>query len=452
MNHSMKRLRQTVAAILLAATASASGGCNTMSRLIPGHRPQMAQTVSDPARTREILRQERQLAWVAVREGKAPAGYSARDALALSEAEQALDQQAVWASRPVAGRATFADLPRSYWWYLFVDPAMWSKGPLAMDRAMLPGFYAAMMNAFDRTLVDAAPATASANGTAALAGAPAALVAKAILADEYVAMHQLVTLGVFSKHGAEPQGFIAAPATFEIAPLHDPDVTHREHLAASLAEMRAEGLAAWNADLQKEKSKDPVSPWLTPVLEGVADINPHSKPTHLVFERGREGDPDFAQFLRASTSYAPGEARNWVAQWLAAYDLEQRTQTSNLSSASYFDALASRGEPSEAMLAMVRPACRLVRRLQVSHVFAAGGDRLDTRLLLNKLLLANGMPPTVIRDPSLFAGRAPVDVLAREVIAGQRRFQDLVGELAAREVAQMAPMEQQMMMSTASRM
>lgn len=436
MKHSMKRMRQTAAALLLAATATASGGCNTMSRLLPGRRAAMAHTTVDPVRTREVLRQQRQLAWVAVRDGKQPAGYTAADALALSEAEQMLDGDTVWASRPAPGRATFADLPRSYWWYLFVDPAMWSQGPLAVDRAQLPGFYAAMMNAFERTLVDAAPPSPSANLTASLAGAPAAMMAKAILADDYVAMHQLVTLGVFDKRGAETQGFVSAPTTFTIAPLHDPDVTHREQLSASLAEMRAEGLAAWNADLQKERSKDPVSPWLSSVLEGVADINPHSKPTHLLFERERDakGNAMFAQWLRASNSFAPGEARNWVSQWLAAYDAEQRA-ASALSSAAYLDALAAPGEPGEAMLAMVRPACRLVRRLQVSHVFAAGGDRLDTRLLLNKLLLSNGMPPTVIRDPSLFAGRAPVDVLAREVIAGQRRFQDLVAELAAREAA-----------------
>jgi hypothetical protein len=84
---------------------------------------------------------------------------------------------------------------------------------------------------------------------------------------------------------------------------------------------------------------------------------------------------------------------------------------------------------------MVRPICRLVRRLQVSHVFAAGGARLDTRLLLNKLLLQQGLPPAIVKDPSFFAGRAPVDAMAREVVAGQRRYQMLVAELAAREAA-----------------
>lgn len=440
MTHSMMRLRKVLAALSLAATASTAGGCSFVSRFVPGmDRPQMARKMMDPARTRDALRTQRKIAWAALREGKALEGYSAADALALSEAEQALDAQASWVSRPAAGRASFADLPRSYWWYLFVDPAMWSEGPLAIDRRELPGFYAAMMHAFDQTLADASAPGSMASGTATLAGAPAAMVARALGADDYMTMHQLVTLGVFSAKagGAEPQGFLAEPAMFEIAPLHDPDVTHRELLSQSLAEMRAEGLAAWNPDVQKAKSEDPVSPWFAAVLEGVADINPHSKPAHLVYVRGRDADgaPQFAQYLRAANSYAPGEARNWTAQWFAAYDTEMRGITSGLSPASYYDALAAAGEPSEAMLAMVRPVVRLVRRLQVSHVFAAGGARLDTRLLLNKLLMQQGLPPAIVKDPTFFAGRAPVDAMAREIIAGQRRFQMLVTELAAREAA-----------------
>jgi len=88
---------------------------------------------------------------------------------------------------------------------------------------------------------------------------------------------------------------------------------------------------------------------------------------------------------------------------------------------------------------MVRPVARLIRRLQVSHVFAAGNEQLNTRLLLDKLLVAQGLPPAVIADASLFAGRAPIDHLAREVIRGQLRFQALVTELTARDATRTAP-------------
>jgi len=467
------RLRRTLAAVLLATTATTAAGCGVLRKVMPGGgAPALdAMQMADHARARDALRDKRARAALALRDGRR-ADYSAADALALSTAEQALDGAAAWTARPAPGRATFADLPRKHWWYLFVEPAQWAKGPLVVDRERSPGFYAAMMNAFDQVLAAAPSAAAGAAATggyglaaagytpaagamyastgpvyaAAAAATTAAATAiggvtGALGVDDYLAMHQLVSLGVFAKADGRPeaQGFVTAPMTYAIAPLHDPDATSRDQLARSLAEMKAEGLAGWNPEFQRMASNDALTPWLAALLDGVTDVNPHSKPAKLVFaaERGIHGEAMFAQWLRASNSFAPGEARTWVAQWLAAYADEQKATSSYLTGASYLDALNAI-EPSEAMLAAVRPVCRLIRRLQVTHVFASASERLDTRLLLNKLLVAQGLPPAVIRDASLFAGRAPLDALAREVIDGQKQFQRLVIELAAREAAPVA--------------
>lgn len=437
------QIRRALSALLLAATiggAAASGGCGAIRRAVPWLGDEPAAAAGDPIQRRDELRERRQRAALALHEGRgrrADAEFTARDAIALSQAEQMIDAAVAWTGAPVPGKAQLADLPRKHWWYLFVEPALWARGPLAVDREAHPGYYAAMMHAFERALVGgpAVPLAAlapSAPGGSAPARAP-------LGPDEYAALHGLVTLGVFDgpRGRPEPQGFAAAPMMFSVAALHDPEAARRDRLEAALGELKAEGVAGWSPDLQRELSRDPIQAWVAPLLESVADVNPHGKPARLVYAKGpaQAGAADFALWLRAATSYRAGEARSWVAQWLAAYEAERRQLSGALSGAAYLDALAAAGEPGEAMLAALRPVCRLIRRLEVSHAFAAGGARLHVRLLLNKLLLDQQLPPAVIEDATSFAGRLPLEQLAREVIRGQRRFQLLVGELAARERA-----------------
>lgn len=440
-------MRRVLATLLLATTA-ASGGCGAIRRVVPWMSGETrSAAAADPIQLRDALRDKRQRAARSLRDGGAAGEFTAADAIALSEAEQAIDAAIAWTGTPMPGKAQLADLPRKHWWYLFVEPALWSRGPLAVDRAAAPGYYAAMMHAFERALVGGPATAALAAGApgaeAPGAGAPGAAAPAMLGVDDYAALHAMVTLGVFQGRGGrlEPQGFATAPMMFAVAALHDPEAARRDRLVAALGELKAEGVAGWSAELQREQGREPMLAWLAPVLEGVADINPHSKPAHLLYAGGpaQGGASDFAAWLRAKTHYGAGEARSWVAQWLAAYTDERRQLAGAPSGAAYLDALAAPGEPSEAMLAAVRPACRLIRRLEVSHVFAAGGQRLHVRLLLNKLLLDQQLPPTIIDDPTIFAGRLPLDHLMKEVIRGQRRFQVLVSELATRERLPAAP-------------
>jgi len=416
MINKLVRVPRTIAALLLAGATATGPGCHMIRRITP-HFGEVAAPVIDPAQQRDVLRERRQLAWVEMLGGHSPREFSARDALELSRVEQAFDAQTTWTTKPVPGRATLEDLPRAYWWYLFTDPRDWSRGPLAADNDGAPGSYAAMMNAFDQVLVGA---TRTAVGP-----------------DDYVAMHALVTLGVFHKDrgGPEALGFAHEPQSFVIAPLHDPDATRRELLAAGLAEMKAEGLASWNPELQKAQNSERMVPWLAEVLATATDPTPYNKPARLIYVRDRDasGAPQFGQWLRGYNDYRPGEASHWVGLWLKSYGEELQKLTARKDGSAYLQELGAGGEPSEVLLAMARPVARLIRRLQVSHVFAAGNDQLNARLLLDKLLVAQGLPPTVIMDTSLFAGRVPLDHLAREVIRGQLRFQALVTELAARD-------------------
>jgi uncharacterized protein YbjT (DUF2867 family) len=98
-------------------------------------------------------------------------------------------------------------------------------------------------------------------------------------------------------------------------------------------------------------------------------------------------------------------------------------------------------EPRESndLIAAVKPIARLIRRLQVSHVFCDGAEPVDTMILLEHLLAVSGLPPAIVEDPAVFGGREPLDDLAWAIVKGQRRYQMLVRELVARDMPPAAP-------------
>ncbi len=67
---------------------------------------------------------------------------------------------------------------------------------------------------------------------------------------------------------------------------------------------------------------------------------------------------------------------------------------------------------------------RCCRDLEVSHLFSDGNARTIGFLLVNKLLLQNGLGPTLMRNPNLFDGYS-VKELAAEIEAGQLRLNSM---------------------------
>jgi hypothetical protein len=422
-----QRLVARRTAVALFVAGALGGGCR--GAWIPGWLasplgeagPQAASPAIAPAAMtdlaalqarRDQLRDRRARAWERIRAGERATDYRPAEALELSTLEAELDAATPWQSPPAPGRATLADLPRRHWWHLVVAPGDWHRGPLAVDDDGAPGAYAALVAALEAVTAGEAPALTPA---------------------WYEALHDTSSFGVFNSDGTPASsGFLSAPASFPSIPLHDPAAATAEHLAASLAEMKAEGLATWSADVQRQHP-DPVTPWLRAVLEPLDDINPHSKAVQLVYRQDRDerGAPGYRHWLVAATDYGAGEARSWVAQWLTEYRDEAARVGRRVTGPAYLDALAT-GEPSPEIIETLRPLTRLVRRLSVGHVFAGGNERVAAMLLLNRLLRDQGLPPATVADVAVFDGRAPTDQLARAVFDGQKRFQRLVQELAIR--------------------
>lgn len=431
-------LRRLSTRSLIAATLAlaAGAGCGTVRGWLPWHRHAAPDDIAAPRtdaeatqrrQARERLREDRDRAWAAVARGGSPRGFDRDDALALSEAARRVDVAASWEHPPATTRATLADLPRAHWWHLFVPPSAWAKGPLALDRDHAPGTYAAMMDALEHVV--------------ALGRAAAPLDA-----DAYLELHRQATLGVFDRErGALHPGFAHAPNRYPVAALHDPSSLHVEHLAAALAELKAEGVAGWSPDVQRDRGDETPPAWLVRAIGAAADLNPASKPAKLVYVRGPRGHA-FEHWLVGMNAFSEHEARAWVAQWLADYAIEQQ-QAPRRTPEEFLDLLASQpipddaalaarpsARPSEDLLASVRPIARLLRRLQVTHAFDDRADVLHVGLVLQRLLASAGLPPAILDDPSRFDGREPLDVLCVEILRGQLRFQGLVRELAAREL------------------
>nr|MDT0250296.1 Fic family protein [Endozoicomonas sp.] len=80
----------------------------------------------------------------------------------------------------------------------------------------------------------------------------------------------------------------------------------------------------------------------------------------------------------------------------------------------------------------IRVIAELCRNLEVIHWFADGNARTIGYLLVNQLLLSNGLSPSVIKDANYFDGWS-VDQLASMICEGQQKFQGLRSSSHSRE-------------------
>jgi hypothetical protein len=67
---------------------------------------------------------------------------------------------------------------------------------------------------------------------------------------------------------------------------------------------------------------------------------------------------------------------------------------------------------------------KLLRKLEVAHVFGDGNQRTYSFLLLNKLLIMNNFPPCILDDPYLFDGyqKYPLETIAEEIENGIKNY------------------------------
>jgi hypothetical protein len=82
----------------------------------------------------------------------------------------------------------------------------------------------------------------------------------------------------------------------------------------------------------------------------------------------------------------------------------------------YNEIQAAAGGP----LAQARAIAKLVRVLHVYHFFRDANGRLNTMVVLNKLLMENGFPPAIVSDPAIFGGARTIDELVDDIAAGMK--------------------------------
>lgn len=440
---SVYTLRRLAPALLALALAPQTA-CSSLPHWMPWSHD--AASSSDDARDdgmrergqlqsdRDQMREARDRAWADVAKDGRAHHYGPRNAVALSKATRRIDDQSGWERAPVPGRATLGDLPRRDWWYLFTPPSEWSAGPLAIDRERLPGYYAAMIDALEHVIATAKP------------GAPA------LTAEGYLELHRIATAGVFDRDRDAPiaPGFARERVHHLVAALHEVGAVRQDHLALALAELKDEGLAGWSSEIQREHGSAAPPAWLATILGAHEDVNPHTKPVALIYRREHR-DHGIDESLVAVGPYENHAAHSWAAQWLADYAAEAQ-KAPHRTPAEYLDQLGGgsasaelAAEPrlapraSDDLIAAVRPIARLIRRLQVSHLFCDSAEPVDTVLLLDALLAASGLPPSILEDAAMFGGREPLDELAWAIVKGQRRYQMLVRELVARDMPPVAP-------------
>lgn len=86
----------------------------------------------------------------------------------------------------------------------------------------------------------------------------------------------------------------------------------------------------------------------------------------------------------------------------------------------FFDRYYSEIDHAAGALARCTAIVRLVRALHVYHFFQDANGRLNTMVVLNKLLIENGFPPSILPDPGIFGGGKTLAQLTRAVARGMR--------------------------------
>jgi hypothetical protein len=76
--------------------------------------------------------------------------------------------------------------------------------------------------------------------------------------------------------------------------------------------------------------------------------------------------------------------------------------------------------------AKLRAIVRTIRRLHVGHFFTDGNGRVNTFMMLNKLLLAEGFDPVILDDNWIFGGGFTVEQMVAAVTKGMATFRGAV--------------------------
>lgn len=331
-------------------------------------------------------------------------------------------------------RLQIQHLPKDLWWKLFIDKSKHRStdtlevNALRFDREESPGYYNMMMNAFEQQLTNVYWNPQNMGF------------------QDYNDYHLMVTRGALRSTNVTHTAFEKVPhklsGTTTTFPMTRQGV---EPEAGALLELIGEGVAGMEPEqierynqlglnvLKARKSS------LSPiVLSGITDrAQTRGLPVGISFLFDVKDNLSADMRKYALAAYYTLRKQNTGTKFLSRFERFQvrgtgqtqvtiRTDLDTERSEEAVDAIFQRyrtevsGADRNGKLTAI---CKVVRALHVGHFFADANGRLNTMLLLNRLLMEQGFSPAIVSDTSFFGGSKTLQQLVAMVKTGMLEFQ-----------------------------
>lgn len=293
-------------------------------------------------------------------------------------------------------------LPKSEWWRLFIDARYHSEGnPLKFDYQQSPGFFSAMMAAFEEVFGAPPAKPEQRSGFSAFMGSIVAEFSsiisggpKKVTPELYQHYHDLVRRKVLTQPGGSPRfatiefGWSNVSTTFGANGVGDPEPD-----TEALSELINEGIAYVE------------NPQFFP------DELPPPRPGAFVAIKIMFDDATGGRLYECACKYDAKQAPALVEKILATYYAEV-------------------GKAKKKSKLVIAAIVRLIRNLHVGHFFTDANGRINIMLLLNKFLMENDLPPVILTvNPGVFGGLLSIRDLVEAVEEGIANFHRTIKQL-----------------------
>lgn len=346
------------------------------------------------------------------------------EAIAMSLVQRALDKLAPEAQAPEEdAQPGLANLPREEWWKLFIEGDKLDNSKTAEQNAMRfdseqsPGYYAAMSRAFE-TFV------AHSDG-------------HELSFADYDAMHQAVTRDTLAKHGGS---FRPVPHKLSAKDIQFPMTKGEFPNAEALAELRDEGMLGLDAKGMKVIDSFPDDPARDLKVRNLnEDITESHENGQFIPTTGAAGTTlllSLRQIYQGQGPLTDFSSTLQVVKVNADDSMQLLVNTNRKESAAnaevsalfrgYYTELrtiaASEASEVAKRRAKLGQIARLVRALHVGHYFHDANGRLNTMVLLNRLLVDCGFSPVLMNRTDIFGGAFSEKELVAAIEVGFQAF------------------------------
>lgn len=310
------------------------------------------------------------------------------EAMARSRAKLLLDSKGEHSGKDQANNP-LAELDKNKWWKLFIDKGAHkdnesnATNAMRFDGESSPGFYDAMMSAYEQVL----------------AGTESGKREK-LSPNDLFDIHKMVTQGTLSKDGGT---FEPTPHELSGRGTQYPMLKGEDDVPSisGFEELAKDGVITLRKEMQN-KGK---------VGDGDGSETRFRK---LSTQASEEGAMTvllpFSKYL-VNTNYESEDAKGVMKFLLDAYYEEMKS----------CDLIENEREQDQSKL---RAIVRVIRGLHTAHVFTDANGRLNTMVLLNKFLMEEGFDPVIMDDTSVFGGGFNIEQLVGQVRRGMNTFSE----------------------------